>query len=151
MTGGEKKISVAETKIDLSQIGGGSVSESERKPAVGIRAIEGKVINIKGFTHTRGSPTQNTNQSLIGEDGKTDYYLIDTKESFEVEHQKETKEVSRFFVTESIAKQINRVENVQEAFEQGTVIGDCKPLKRTSKKTGNQYWCLVFPSEEDYN
>ncbi len=138
MTGGEKKISVSETKIDLSQLGGGA-QEAERKPAVGIRAIEGKVVNITSFTHTRGNPTVNTNANLIGEDGKTDYYLIDTKE------------VSRFFVTESIAKQINRVPEVQKAFEQGTVIGDCKPLKRISKKTGNQYWCLVFPSEEDYN
>lgn len=150
MTGGEKKISVAETKIDLSQLGGGA-SEAERKPAVGIRAIEGKVVNITSLEHTRGKPTANTNANLIGEDGKTDYYLIDTKEVFELEHQKETKEVSRFFVTESIAKQINRVPDVQKAFEEGTVIGDCKPLKRTSKKTGNQYWCLVFPSEEDYN
>lgn len=150
MTGGEKKISVTETKIDLSQIGGG-VQETERKPAVGIRAIEGKVINITGFTHTRGNPTAKTNQNLIGEDGKTDYWLIDTKEVFELEHQKETKKVSRFFITESVAKQINRVPDVQGAFENGTVIGDCKPLKRISKKTGNQYWCLVFPSEEDYN
>jgi len=150
MTGGEKKISVAETKIDLSQLGGGA-SEAERKPAVGIRAVEGKVINITSLSHTRGNPTTNTNQNQIGEDGKTDYYLIDTKEVFDLEHQKETKKVSRFFVTESIAKQINRVPEVQKAFEEGSVIGDCKPLKRISKKTGNQYWCLVFPSEEDYN
>lgn len=149
MAGGEKKISVSETKIDLSQFGGSQ--EVERKPAVGIRAIEGKVINITGFNHTRGNPTIKTNQAQIGQDGKTDYWTIDTREVFQLEHQKEKKAVSRFFITESIAKQINRVPDVQTAFSNGTVIGDCKPLKRVSNKTGNQYWCLVFPSDEDYN
>jgi len=134
-----------EQKIDLSQY------DTDRTDSVGIKAIEGKPINITGFRHTRGKPSKYTRPDQIGEDGLTDYYTITTKEVFNLPYKDEgEKPINGFFVTEAISKQINRVEDVQEQFKKGVVIGECKAVKKTSQKSGNPYWCLIFPKDEGY-
>ena len=133
--------------IDLNDFG----DTAERVDSVGIKQIEGKEINITGFRHTRGKQSKFTRPDQIGADGLTDYYTITTKESFDLQYKDEgVKPINGFFVTEAISKQINRVPDIQDQFKNGVVVGPCKPIKRTSEKTGNPYWCLVFPSEEGY-
>ena len=139
-------MSTNEQNIDLSKLGG----DTERVDSVGIKQIEGKEVHITGFRHTRGKPTQYTRADQIGEDKLTDYYTITTRENFDLEYKGEVKPINGFFVTEAISKQINRVENIQERFKAGDVIGPCKPVKKTSERSGNPYWCLKFPSEEGY-
>ncbi len=139
-------MSTNEQKIDLNDYG----DNAEKVDSVGIGKIEGKEVNITSFRHTRGKPSKFTRPDQIGADGKTDYYTITTKESFDLEHQGETKPINGFFVTEAISKQINRVPDIQEQFKNGAVVGPCKAIKRISEKTQNPYWCLVFPSEEGY-
>ena len=81
----------------------------EQTKAIGIGKIIGKIINIKDFQTNRGRPSPYTPKEAIGEDGMTDYDVIDTVETFEVNNQK----VSSFFVTPAIVKQIKRVPNYQ--------------------------------------
>ena len=139
-------MSESEQKIDLNDYG----DNVERVDSVGIGKIEGKEIHITAFRHTRGKPSKFTRADQIGEDKKTDYYTITTRESFDLEHQGETKPVNGFFVTEAISKQINRVSDIQEQLKNGAVIGPCKAVERISEQSGNPYWCLTFPSEEGY-
>jgi hypothetical protein len=82
----------------------------EQSKAIGIGKISGSIINIKGFHTNRGRPSQYTPKEAIGDDGMTDYNIIDTVESFEVLDQ----HVSSFFVTPSIVKQIQRVPNYRD-------------------------------------
>ena len=77
----------------------------EQTKAVGIGKILGKIINIKDFRTNRGKPSPYTPKDAIGEDGMTDYNVIDTVETFDVNNQ----QVSSFFVTPAIVKQIQRV------------------------------------------
>lgn len=133
-------------KIDLTDYGG------ENLPSVGIAKIASKEINIDGFKHVRGKPSQYTNKENIGEDGLTDYYTITTQEVFDLEYKKEVQPIKSFFVTKTFENQINRVKDIQEKFKNGAVVGPCKVVKRKNPKAGlNDYWCLAFPSEEDYN
>jgi hypothetical protein len=76
----------------------------------------------------------------------TDYHIIDTVESFEVLDQ----HVSSFFVTPSIVKQIQRVPNYHDELASGKVFGPCKVGQKKSAKTNTNYWCLLFPGEEEY-
>lgn len=125
---------------------------TEQKTSVGIKLIEGRPIHITGFQHTRGKPTKYTRPDQIGQDGKTDYFTITTAETFKLPPKKGEPEedINSFFITEAISKQIERVPNVQEEFAKGVRFGPCKATKRTGKDTGNPYWCLAFPSDEDY-
>ena len=118
----------------------------EQTKAIGIGKISGKIINIKNFRANRGRPTQFTPKEAIGEDGLTEYYIVDTVESFEVNNEK----VSSFFVTPAIVKQIQRVPNYQEELSSGKVFGPCKVGQKKSTKTNANYWCLLFPGEEGY-
>jgi len=118
----------------------------EQTKAIGIGKISGKIINIKDFRANRGRPTQFTPKEAIGEDGLTEYYIVDTVESFEVNNEK----VSSFFVTPAIVKQIQRVPNYQEELSSGKVFGPCKVGQKKSTKTNANYWCLLFPGEEGY-
>ena len=118
----------------------------ERTKAIGIGKISGKIINIKDFRANRGRPTQFTPKEAIGEDGLTEYHIVDTVESFEVNNEK----VSSFFVTPAIVKQIQRVPNYQEELSSGKVFGPCKIGQKKSTKTNANYWCLLFPGEEGY-
>jgi hypothetical protein len=59
----------------------------EQTKAVGIGKISGKIINIKDFRTNRGKPSPYTPKEAIGEDGMTDYYVIDTVETFDVNNQ----------------------------------------------------------------
>ncbi len=74
----------------------------EQTKAVGIGKISGRIINIKDFRTNRGKPSHYTPQEAIGDDGMTNYNIIDTVESFDVNGQ----QVSSFFVTPAIVKQI---------------------------------------------
>ena len=140
-------MSTNEQNIDLTTY----TDNTERVDSVGIGKIEGKEIHITGFKHTRGKPSKFTKADQVGEDGLTNYWTITTKEKFDLVFKDEgEKPINGFFVTEAISKQINRVADIQERFADGAVIGPCKPKKKTSEKTGNPYWCLVFPSEEGY-
>ena len=132
--------------IDLNNFG----DNTERVDSVGIGKIAGKEINITGFRHTRGKPSKFTRPDQIGADNLTDYYTITTKENFDLDYKGETKPINGFFVTEAISKQINRVPDIQDQFKSGAVVGPCKAVKKTSERSGNHYWCLVFPSEEGY-
>lgn len=118
----------------------------EQNKSVGIGKILGNIINIKDFRTNRGRPSRFTPQNAIGADGMTDYYIIDTVESFDVEGQK----ISSFFVTSAIVKQIQRVPNYQTELAAGKIFGPCKIGRKKSAKTNANYWCLLFPGEEDY-
>ena len=118
----------------------------EQTKAIGIGKILGNIINIKGFHTNRGRPSQYTPKEAIGDDGLTDYNIIDTVESFEVLDQ----HVSSFFVTPSIVKQIQRVPNYHDELASGKVFGPCKVGQKKSSKTSANYWCLLFPGEEGY-
>ena len=113
---------------------------------MGIGKISGKVINIKDFRTNRGKPSPYTPKDTIGEDGMTDYNIVDTVETFDVNGQ----QVSSFFVTPAIVKQIQRVPNYQSELAAGNVFGPCKVGQKKSAKTNANYWCLLFPGEEDY-
>ncbi len=131
-----------QTQINLGEYN----KPQEQSKAVGIGKISGSIINIKNFHINRGRPSQFTPKEKIGEDGMTDYFLIDTVESFMVNDQK----VSSFFVTPSIVKQIQRVPNYQSELESGKVFGPCKVGQKKSSKTNANYWCLLFPGEEGF-
>ena len=118
----------------------------EQTKAIGIGKISGKIINIKDFKTNRGRPTQFTPKEAIGSDGLTEYHVVDTVETFEVNREK----VCSFFVTPAIVKQIQRVPNYQEELSSGKVFGPCKVGQKKSTKTNANYWCLLFPGEEGY-
>lgn len=118
----------------------------EQTKAIGIGKISGKIINIKDFRTNRGRPTQFTPKEAIGRDGLTEYHVVDTVETFEVNREK----VSSFFVTPAIVKQIQRVPNYQDELSSGKVFGPCKVGQKKSTKTNANYWCLLFPGEEGY-
>ena len=118
----------------------------EQTKAVGIGKISGKIINIKDFRINRGKPSHYTPQEAIDDDGMTNYNIIDTVESFDVNgHQ-----LSSFFVTPAIVKQIQRVPNYQTELESGKVFGPCKVGQKKSARTNANYWCLLFPGETGY-
>jgi hypothetical protein len=118
----------------------------ERTKAIGIGKIIGKIINIKDYQTNRGKPSPYTPKEAIGEDGMTDYDVINTVETFEVNNQK----VNTFFVTPAIVKQIKRVPNYQSELAAGKVFGPCKVGQKISSKTNANYWCLLFQGEEGY-
>ena len=118
----------------------------ERTKAIGIGKIIGKIINIKDYQTNRGKPSPYTPKEAIGEDGLTDYDVINTVETFEVNNLK----VNSFFVTPAIVKQIKRVPNYQSELAAGKVFGPCKVGQKISSKTNANYWCLLFSGEEGY-
>jgi len=118
----------------------------ERTKAIGIGKIIGKIINIKDYQTNRGKPSPYTPKEAIGEDGLTDYDVINTVETFEVNNVK----VNSFFVTPAIVKQIKRVPNDQSELAAGKVFGPCKVGQKISSKTNANYWCLLFSGEEGY-
>lgn len=131
-----------QTRINLGDYN----KPQKQTKAVGIGKIMGRVINIKNFRTNRGRPSQFTPQNSIGEDGMTDYHIIYTAETFDIEGQ----QVSSFFVTSAIVKQIQRVPNYQTELESGKLFGPCKVGQKKSIKTNANYWCLLFPGEEGY-
>ena len=118
----------------------------EQTRAIGIGKISGEILNIKAFKTNRGKPSPYTPKNAIGEDGLTDYNVIDTVETFDVNGR----QVSSFFVTSAIVKQIQRVPNYQSELAAGNVFGPCKVGQKMSAKTSANYWCLLFPGEEGY-
>lgn len=134
-------------KTTQTQINLGDYNKPQEKTkAVGIGKISGKIINIKDFHTNRGRPSPYTPKEAIGEDGLTDYNVIDTMESFDIDNQK----VNSFFVTPAIVKQIQRVPNYKSELDSGNVFGPCKVGQKKSSKTNAHYWCLLFPGEEGY-
>jgi len=130
-----------------SQINLGDYNKpQEHTKAVGIGKISGSIINIKGFHTIRGKPSPYTPKESIGDDGMTEYNIIETVKSYDVASQ----QVRSFFVTPSIVKQIQRVPNYQAELQSGKVFGPCKVGQKKSSKTGANYWCLLFPGEEGY-
>lgn len=118
----------------------------EQSKAVGIGKILGETINIRDFRTNRGKPSPYTSKDAIGEDGMTDYNVIDTVETFDVNGQ----QISSFFVTPAIVKQIQRVPNYKLELAAGKIFGPCKIGQKKSAKTNANYWCLLFPGEEGY-
>jgi len=133
---------MAQTQINLGDYN----KLQEQTKAIGIGKILGKIINIKDFRTNRGKPSQYTPKDAIGEDGLTDYNIIDTVETFDVNKIM----ISSFFVTPAIVKQIQRVPNYQLELAAGKVFGPCKIGQKKSTKTNANYWCLLFPGEEGY-
>ena len=131
-----------QTRINLGDYN----RQQKQTKAVGIGKILGRIINIKNFRTNRGRPSQFTPQNSIGQDGMTDYHIIDTVESFDIKGE----QVSSFFVTPAIVKQIQRVPNYQKELASGKLFGPCKAGQKKSVKTDANYWCLVFPGEERY-
>ena len=132
----------AQTQINLGDYN----KPQEQTKAIGIGKISGKIINIKDFRTNWGKPSPYTPKDAIGDDGMTDYNVIDTVEIFDVSNE----QVSSFFVTSAIVKQIQRVPNYQSELAAGKVFGPCKVGQKKSAKTSANYWCLFFPGEEGY-
>lgn len=124
----------------------------EKVDALSSKDVQGKEINITGLIHNRGKPTKLTKKEDIGADGKTDYYIIQTKQIFQLPYKTEgVKPINHFFVTKTIASQIERVPDVQTLFASGAVMDTCKVIKRKSAKPGgSDYWCLAFPNDSDF-
>ena len=125
----------------------------ERAKSLGVKQIEGKEVFITGYTHNRGKPTDFTPAEKISNvDGLTDYYTITTEEHLELEYKDEgLQKIQSWFVTEAIAKQIERIPNYEEALNNGGRIGPVKAVKRKSQKNPAQtYWCLAFENDDDY-
>lgn len=141
MSKNENKINLAEYNKPIEKI--------EAAPS---KSIQGKEINICGLTQTRGKPSPKTKQADIGPDGKTDYFIIETVQTFQLPYKQEgVKPINHFFVTKTIASQINRVPDVQTLFANGTVMDTCKIIMRKNNKPGgSDYWCLAFPGDADY-
>ncbi len=135
------------TETTQTQINLGDYNKpQEQTKAVGIGKISGKKLNIKNLRTNRGRPSPYTPKDAIGEDGLTEYNIIDTVESFEINNQK----ISSFFVTPAIVQQIKRVPDYQTELASGKVFGPCKVGQKKSARTGANYWCLLFPGEEEY-
>ena len=135
-------IKTTQTQINLGDYN----KPQEHTRAIGIGKISGSTINIKNFRTNRGRPSPYTPKDMIGEDGMTDYNVVDTVETFDVDGS----QVSSFFVTPAIVKQIQRVPNYQSELASGKVFGPCKVGQKRSARTGANYWCLLFPGEEGY-
>lgn len=131
-----------QTRINLGDYN----KKQEQTKAVGIGKILGKIINIKNFRVNRGKPSKFTSQDAIGSDGMTDYNIIDTVESFDINGQS----VNSFFITPAIVKQIQRVPNYKKELEAGKLFGPCKVGQKKSVKTNANYWCLLFPGEDGF-
>lgn len=127
---------MTQTQINLGDYN----KPQEQTKAVGIGKILGRIINIKDFHTNRGRPSQYTPKEAIDDDGMTDYHVIDTVESFDVNSQ----QVGSFFVTPAIVKQIQRVPNYQSELKSGKVFGPCKVGQKKSTKTNANYWCCCF-------
>jgi len=128
------------------------VPQVEKSKSLGIKKIEGKEVFITGYAHTRGQPTQYTPKEKISEeDGKTDYWTIQTEEAFDLDYKEEgVQPVRNFFITEAVASQIERIPNY-ESVNSGGRIGPVKAIKRASEKNvGQEYWCLAFSNDKDY-
>ena len=133
---------MTQTQINLGDYN----KPQEQTKAVGIGKISGKIINIKDFRTNRGKPSHYTQQESIGDDGMTDYNIIDTVESFDIKDQ----QINSFFITPAIVKQIQRVPNYQSELKNGKVFGPCRVGQKKSTRTNANYWCLLFPGEEGY-
>ena len=140
---------MSETK--QSTIDMGSFNQKSEGDAIGIGKILGKQIHITGYHVTRGKPTAWTPKEDIGEDNLTDYHIIDTEERFKLENKEhETVEISSFFITNAIVKQIQRVPNYPEELAKGNKLGPAKVSQKLSTKTKKNYWCLIFTGEEGF-
>jgi len=129
----------------------GSYNQKSDGEAVGIGKINGQKIYITGYHVTRGKPTAWTPKEEIGQDGLTDYHLIDTLEKFNVQNKKnENVEVNSFFITNAIVKQIQRVPNFEQELANGKKLGPAKVGQKLSSKTKKNYWVLLFPNEEGF-
>ena len=131
-----------------------NVKSGERETAVNQKLIAGKEIYIVGYNHTRGNPTKYSRPDQIGDDGKVDFWTFKTSESFQLPPKKdgEPEPISSFFATETVSKQIERIPNYAEALANGKKIGPAKVIMRKNQKEGgNDYWCLAFDNDEDYN
>ena len=73
-------IETKQTQINLGDFN----KPQEQNRAIGIGKISGQIINIKDFHTNRGKPSPYTPKEAIGNDGMTDYNIIDTVETFEV-------------------------------------------------------------------
>ena len=125
----------------------------EQSKSVGIGKIAGKEITITGYKQTRGKPSAYTNKEDIGEDGKTDYFTIRTKESFDLPPKKDepAEPINNFFVPKGIMKQIKTLEGISGQPVGERSIGPVKPVLRPSTKTaGHDFWALAYKNEPDY-
>jgi len=133
------------TVIDM-----GSYNQKSEGISLGIGKIFGKIIHITGYHVTRGKPTAWTPKEEVGDDGKTDYHIIDTAEKFQLPTKEGQAEVSSFFITKAIVQQIERVPNYQEELAKGNKLGPAKVGQKLSAKTNKNYWVLIFPNEGGY-
>ncbi len=122
----------------------------EKTDAVSINKISGKEIFITEYSHTRGRPTDFTQPEDIGEDGQTDFWTIKVDTPFDLEHKKEVKPISTFFIKKAQANYIERIPSYSETLEKGGRIGPVKPVKKVNPKTNRQYWTFLDERDEDY-
>jgi len=127
------------------------IPKVEKSDAVSINKIEGKEVFVTGYSHTRGKPTQFSTPDQIGEDGNVDFWTIKVETPFDLEHKKEVKPISTFFIKEAQANVIERIPNYADALASGGRIGPIKAVKRTNPKNSREYWSFAFENDEDYN
>ena len=75
---------------------------------------------------------------------------IKVETPFDLEHKKEVKPISSFFIKQAQANVIERIPNYADALASGGRIGPLKPVKRTNPKTSREYWTFAFENDEDY-
>lgn len=119
-------------------------------PAEGLGKIEGQEITITGFSHNRGKPNESTDKSKIGADGLTDYYTIETKEVFDLEHKQEgVVAINHFYSTPHIHNKLTSWAGSTDLA--GASIGPVKARKLKKKDNAKEtYWTLVTEADESY-
>ena len=103
----------------------------------GIGKIEEKPITIIGYKEFKGKASLHTNKEDIDSDGNTQYWVITTKESFEIDGEK----VSNFFITKATKDQL-KDEGVEEKIESEDYLR-VEVYKFKGKKS--EYWYFRNP------
>jgi len=119
-------------------------------PTEGLSKIAGKEVTVTGFTHNRGKPNESTDASRIGPDGLTDYYILETAESFDLDHKdKGVTKINHFYSTPHIHKLLSGWFGGTET--NGKRFGPVKAVKRAKKdKPRETFWTLATRTDADW-
>ncbi len=113
-----------------------------------------KPIHVCGRSTWRGKPSALTAQDKIGTDGKTAKFSCQTRESFELIIHDDKVQVTSFYITELMYKQLDKLlpdeQSIDESFQKGKQTGILYVVKRKNQKPGGMsYWSFVNQKQLD--